>query len=106
MKSLEVIFFDTNKIDLNHLLGSTFLSDANLEELSRFKMDETKKEKAYGFGHRVYKTYDPRALIIKKEAHRFLDAFAVFQQRLQGGVQFTHFCHPGSSSVRIDRCYR
>lgn len=49
MKSLEVIFFDTNKIDLNHLLGSTFLSDANLEELSRFKMDETKKEKACSF---------------------------------------------------------
>lgn len=33
-----------------------------------------KKEKAFGFGHRVYKTYDPRAMIIKKETHQFLEA--------------------------------
>ena len=28
------------------------------------------KEKVYGFGHRVYKTYDPRALILKDFARR------------------------------------
>lgn len=28
------------------------------------------KEKVYGFGHRVYKTYDPRALILKEYARR------------------------------------
>ena len=27
-----------------------------------------------GFGHRVYKTYDPRAVIMKKECHALLDA--------------------------------
>ena len=36
-----------------------------------------KKEKAFGFGHRVYKTYDPRALIIKKETHRFLESLSI-----------------------------
>src|SRR5437879_13524898 len=28
------------------------------------------KEKVYGFGHRVYKTYDPRALIMKDYAQK------------------------------------
>src|SRR5207249_753565 len=28
------------------------------------------KEKVYGFGHRVYKTYDPRALIMKDYARK------------------------------------
>src|SRR5881398_3075189 len=32
-----------------------------------------KKEKVYGFGHRVYKTYDPRALIMKDYAHRLAE---------------------------------
>ena len=32
-----------------------------------------KKEKIMGFGHRVYKTYDPRALILKKIAKSFWD---------------------------------
>src|SRR5271157_2776886 len=32
-----------------------------------------KKEKIMGFGHRVYKTYDPRALILKKITKTFWD---------------------------------
>src|SRR3989454_499371 len=31
------------------------------------------KEKVYGFGHRVYKTYDPRALILKDFARRLAE---------------------------------
>jgi len=31
------------------------------------------KEKVYGFGHRVYKTYDPRALILKDYARRLAE---------------------------------
>ncbi|MCI4371779.1 MAG: citrate synthase, partial [Thermoplasmata archaeon] len=31
------------------------------------------KEKVYGFGHRVYKTYDPRALILKEYARRLAE---------------------------------
>jgi len=31
------------------------------------------KEKIFGFGHRVYKTYDPRALILKENAHRLAE---------------------------------
>ena len=31
------------------------------------------KEKVFGFGHRVYKTYDPRALILKEYARRLAE---------------------------------
>lgn len=31
------------------------------------------REKVYGFGHRVYKTYDPRALILKEYARRLAE---------------------------------
>lgn len=31
------------------------------------------KEKVFGFGHRVYKTYDPRALILKEYARRIAE---------------------------------
>ena len=35
------------------------------------------KERLMGFGHRVYKSYDPRATIIKQTAH---EVFAVTGQ--------------------------
>ncbi|MCL1920219.1 MAG: citrate synthase [Kiritimatiellaeota bacterium] len=35
------------------------------------------KELLYGFGHRVYKTYDPRAKIIKQSCHSVLKALKV-----------------------------
>src|SRR3989449_4207738 len=31
------------------------------------------KDKVFGFGHRVYKTYDPRALILKDYARRLAE---------------------------------
>lgn len=34
--------------------------------------DKTKNYKLMGFGHRVYKTFDPRALIMKNECHNLL----------------------------------
>ena len=33
---------------------------------------KTKKNKLMGFGHRIYKNYDPRAAIIKKIAYEVL----------------------------------
>ena len=30
---------------------------------------KAKKEKLFGFGHRVYKNFDPRATIIRKVSH-------------------------------------
>lgn len=40
------------------------------ENIPQFIEDvKNKKKLLYGFGHRVYKNYDPRAKIIKKVAH-------------------------------------
>ncbi len=41
--------------------------------LERVK-DKDNPDKLMGFGHRVYKTFDPRAKIIKKECHEFLES--------------------------------
>ena len=40
--------------------------------LARVK-DKNNPTRLMGFGHRVYKTFDPRAKIIKKECHSFLE---------------------------------
>ncbi|MCL2103587.1 MAG: citrate synthase [Kiritimatiellaeota bacterium] len=43
---------------------------------------KTTKELLYGFGHRVYKTYDPRAKIIKAACHRVLKVLGVNDRML------------------------
>ena len=44
------------------------------EFMERVKNSKTSGERLMGFGHRVYKSYDPRAAIIKKTAHEVLEA--------------------------------
>ncbi|QSH41919.1 citrate synthase [Lentisphaerota bacterium ZTH] len=39
--------------------------------------DKNSSFRLMGFGHRVYKTYDPRAKIIKQQCHDFLDAMKI-----------------------------
>lgn len=40
---------------------------ATKENISKFIMEVKQKKKVlFGFGHRVYKNYDPRAKIVKK----------------------------------------
>lgn len=46
MISLNLLFVDSNKLSLEDLLSSLFLSEENITELSRYKLEETKKEKA------------------------------------------------------------
>lgn len=43
---LNLLFVDSNKLSLEDLLSSSFLSEENIMELSRYKLEETKKEKA------------------------------------------------------------
>ncbi len=43
---LNLLFVDSNKLSLEDLLSSSFLSEENITELSRYKLEETKKEKA------------------------------------------------------------
>ena len=46
MRILTLLFVDTNTKSLESLLLSSFLSGENIAELSRYKLEETKKEKA------------------------------------------------------------
>ena len=46
MRILTLLFVDTNTKSLESFLLSSFLSDENIKELSRYKLEETKKEKA------------------------------------------------------------
>ena len=43
---------------------------------------KAKREKLMGFGHRVYKNYDPRALIIRKHVDEVLDAMRLTKSPL------------------------
>ncbi|QSH41193.1 citrate synthase [Lentisphaerota bacterium ZTH] len=49
--------------------------------------DKSSNFKLMGFGHRVYKTYDPRARIIKKRCDDFLQAMSVDDPLLEVALQ-------------------
>lgn len=49
MKTLEVLLIDTNKIHIDELLKSSFLTNKDLEVLSRYKDINAKKEKVASF---------------------------------------------------------
>ena len=46
--------------------------DGNVQKWIDKAKDKNSNFKLMGFGHRVYKTYDPRAAITKKQCHAFL----------------------------------
>ena len=43
---------------------------------------KNREQKLMGFGHRVYKSYDPRAKVMQKTAHEVLDAFGMHDDPL------------------------
>jgi len=45
--------------------------------------DRNDPTRLMGFGHRVYKTFDPRAKIIKKECHAFLEKMHIKDSLLE-----------------------
>ncbi len=47
--------------------------DGNPKKFIEMAKDRNNPFRLMGFGHRVYKTYDPRAAIIKRECHAFLE---------------------------------
>ena len=47
--------------------------DGDIPKFIEMAKDKNCPFRLMGFGHRVYKTYDPRAAIIKKECHAYLD---------------------------------
>ena len=52
------------------------------EECIRMAKDKNSKFKLMGFGHRVYRNFDPRAQILKRVCHEVLDKLGVTDPRL------------------------
>ena len=57
--------------------------------MERAKSKE-KKEKLYGFGHRVYKTYDPRAKILKKTTEETLKSIGKIEPLIEVAMELEH----------------
>ena len=49
--------------------------------------DKSNPQRLMGFGHRVYKTFDPRAKIIKEECHKFLNKMNINDPLLQVALE-------------------
>jgi citrate synthase len=57
-------------IEMLEMIKTSDLTVKQVIEKAKSKEDQFK---LYGFGHRVYKYFDPRAIILKKEAEKFLN---------------------------------
>ncbi len=61
--------------------------ERNVKKVIERVKDKNNHEKLMGFGHRVYKTYDPRALIIKKECSKFLETIKIDDPLLETALE-------------------
>ncbi|MDD3117695.1 MAG: citrate synthase [Victivallales bacterium] len=59
------------------MLRKIMRSDRNVKKFVERAKDKNSSFRLMGFGHRVYKTYDPRAAIIKKTCHDILNKLKV-----------------------------
>ncbi len=57
--------------------------DGNVKKFLNKAKDKDDPFRLMGFGHRVYKNYDPRAVIIKKECHDFLRSMNISDPLLE-----------------------
>jgi citrate synthase len=64
------------------MLEDIIRSGASVKEYVERVKASKGKELLYGFGHRVYKTYDPRAKIIKQACHSMLKTLGVNDRML------------------------
>ncbi len=64
----------------NEIVLKEFLKIKSVEHVKEFVAEKVaKKEKIMGFGHRIYKTYDPRAALLKKYASKLNDEVEMFK---------------------------
>ena len=69
-----------NEAVLN-MLGEVGSADRISEYLAKAK-DPNDNFRLMGFGHRVYKNYDPRAKVLQEHAHKVLDALGIRDEPL------------------------
>ncbi|MDR1387158.1 MAG: citrate synthase [Propionibacteriaceae bacterium] len=65
------------------MLTAIQTSDVSIHDYVTKVKDRRSKVRLMGFGHRVYKNFDPRALILKKAADDLLDQMHVADPRLE-----------------------
>jgi citrate synthase len=64
----------------NEVVLKEFLKIKNVNHVKEFVAEKAaKKEKIMGFGHRIYKTYDPRAAVLKKYASKLSGEVEMFK---------------------------
>jgi citrate synthase len=64
----------------NEKVLAEFLKIKTADHVKEYVAEKfSKKEKIMGFGHRIYKTYDPRAAVLKKYASELKDEVDVFK---------------------------
>ena len=64
----------------NEIVLKEFLKIKSVAHVKEFVAEKVaKKEKIMGFGHRIYKTYDPRAALLKKYASKLNDEVEMFK---------------------------
>jgi len=64
----------------NEQVLKEFLKIKSVEHVKEYVAEKfAKKEKIMGFGHRIYKTYDPRAAVLKKYASQLKNEVEVFK---------------------------
>ena len=64
----------------NEVVLKEFLKIKSVDHVKEFVAEKAaKKEKIMGFGHRIYKTYDPRAAVLKKYASKLNDEVEMFK---------------------------
>jgi citrate synthase len=59
-------------VEVLEMLGKIHQGNLTPEECIKLAKDKTSEFKLFGFGHRVYKHFDPRAIILKKTSDRVL----------------------------------
>ena len=55
------------------MLNKILADGGDVKKYVEFAKDKNNPFRLMGFGHRVYKTYDPRAKIIREECHKLLE---------------------------------
>ena len=69
--------------EVMEMLERIHKSGKGVQEHIRVATDPKSPVRLSGFGHRVYKTYDPRAKVIKEACHRLVEKFGVHDPLLE-----------------------
>ena len=65
------------------MLQQIYEDGSNISKYIELAKNKKNKFRLMGFGHRVYKNFDPRARIIKKVCHKLLKKLGKLQQSLK-----------------------